>query len=898
MGDIKANLKKVYNFIEKYIYVFAPILALILFLILAKMNDIAPFGNKTVAWCDLEQQGIPLLNQLKDILEGKQSLFGNLSAGGMSYFGVFFFYIASPFSFLVVFVDKAYMASFVNIIIMLKMATSAFTFSFYLKKKYKNLDGIIILALSIFYSFSGYLMMYYQTLTWLDMIYLFPILMLSIDMLLDKGKMIPYIIFMVLTVCINYYIGVMCVFLVIFYVGFKLFYYRNKKDNIKDVSFKFILSSFIALLISMAIIIPSFIDYFASSRTISIKESLEESWVITPYETAIPLVLGTSILLPFLFIKEEREEKLIKLILLLVMSIPLIIDPINKMWHYGSYQGFPCRFAFMNIFLLLDIIGMVLQNVYDEKINIKVITKWLIGSGIAGLFIVFSFIFEYLYTKNNMSSLERYTHSLWGNSTSFEALLRYYSVILIVVLVIFLLHKIKVIPKKGLGISFLCLAIIEATFSFKVYMVSASRETTYYENYYEIVNVIDDTSYYNVKTNVKIRNVNDLGGAGYNNFGHYTSLTPKGYMDALKKMGYSSYWMEVSTYGGTILNDALLLNKYTIKTGSSLDAKYNTKHYGIYENKVLPLGLVTTNDLTDYETLGEGSRGLMQQNIAKALFNDESIVNVYDKYSSLTNLADYSNDTNIKYSINNLSSPGTIRYVINVGNRERLYFEAFDKYTNALSQSINDCISIKVNNITKNSKYPTQSYNGFVDLGEYENQTVTIDVILNKSIACSSLSIFGIDTAKYNNLVDSDINHADISYTNKGFSGTYNAEEESYMFLPIAYTKDVVCKINNHKVDVYRVFDGFVAIKLNKGINNISISYEKAGLIPGIFISLLGVGLLISYFVLRDRKRLDIIFENDKIKKVSYYLIIILAIGLFLALYLLPLMINILSYIR
>ena len=518
----KINLQFIYKLINKYIFICAPIIALLLFFVLAKMNNLAPAGNDTIAWCDLNQQGIPLLNQFKDILEGKQSLNGNLEAGGMSYFGVFFFYIASPFSFLVLFVNKSDMQSFVNVIIMLKMATAAFTFSFYLKKKYKSLNLFINLALSIFYAFSGYIMMYYQTLTWLDMIYLFPILILSIDLLLDKGKMLPYIISITIIVSINYYIGVMIVFYIIFYFGLSLFYKQLKYKNKKDLAVKFIISSFIAVLLSMSILIPSLIDYFNSSRTISIVESLKMPGTLTPLETVIPIILGTIILFPFLFNKSKSEDKIIKLILLALLSIPLIIDPINKMWHYGSYQAFPCRFAFINIFLLLDIVALVLHKDKDVEVNKRNVISWIISLTISLGFIIFLFIFENKYVENNMSSLQTYTHYLWGDRSSLKALLNYYSVILSVIIIIWLLYALKKIPKMGLGIILLSLAILESAFSFKVYMASASRTTDEYRNFYEISNVIKDDSYYNVKSNIKITNVNDLGGAGYNNFGHYT----------------------------------------------------------------------------------------------------------------------------------------------------------------------------------------------------------------------------------------------------------------------------------------------------------------------------------------------------------------------------------------
>ena len=58
--------------------------------------------------------------------------------------------------------------------------------------------------------------------------------------------------------------------------------------------------------------------------------------------------------------------------------------------------------------------------------------------------------------------------------------------------------------------------------------------------------------------------MNTLGGIGYNALGHYTSLTDSDYMSAIKKMGYTSYWMEVGNSGGSVLTDALLSVKYSI----------------------------------------------------------------------------------------------------------------------------------------------------------------------------------------------------------------------------------------------------------------------------------------------------------------------------------------------
>jgi uncharacterized membrane protein YfhO len=401
--------------------------------------------------------------------------------------------------------------------------------------------------------------------------------------------------------------------------------------------------------------------------------------------------------------------------------------------------------------------------------------------------------------------------------------------------------------------------------------------------------MIEDDSYYNVKSDYKIENVNDIGAMGYNSFGHYTSLTPKGYMDGLKKLGYSSYWMEVGNYGGSLFSDSLLINKYTISKGNI----FSSEHYHISENKVYPLGLTTKSDLTKYKNLS-GNRVDINNQIYEAMFNDNNLFNTYN-YSSLENVID-NTDSNIKFKLENTDNTGIIRYDINITNKTRLYFEAFDKYTNSLSQSINDKITIKVNNRTKRSGYPSKAYNGFVDLGEYENKHLKVDIIINKSINASSFNLFGLDIAKYENTFN-DIKSADIKYVNNHFKGSYEAEAGEYMFLPIAYSKNIKAKINNKNAEVIRVFDGFSAIKLEKGSNIIDISFEKEGLIPGAFIALIGFGLLISYYVLNDLKKLQIIFDNERIKKISVYVVLIGGLLLAIILYIIPLIINFIGFI-
>ena len=82
--------------LKKFIFLFPPVFVLIVTLALFKGNGLYPFGTKTLSWCDMDQQVVPLLIDFKDILSGKEGFFFSFkNAGGMNFFGVFFFFLST-----------------------------------------------------------------------------------------------------------------------------------------------------------------------------------------------------------------------------------------------------------------------------------------------------------------------------------------------------------------------------------------------------------------------------------------------------------------------------------------------------------------------------------------------------------------------------------------------------------------------------------------------------------------------------------------------------------------------------------------------------------------------------------------------------------------------------------
>ena len=243
-----------------------PIAVIIIGLAVFAGNGLYPFGDKTLAWCDMHQQVLPLLLDFKDILEGKGDfLFNWQNAGGMNFLGVFLFFISSPFSLLVVFVDKADMMLFMNIMTLMKMAVCAITANVYFRTCHKKLDVVYSALFSVMYAFSGYSMLFYQNTVWLDVMYFFPLLLIAFNSLIKRKRIGGLIFCLVGMLVLNYYLSYMIVLFTILFFGVYLFFNR-KKGSAKGIAPRFILGCAIAALISAVVWLPSFVQYLSSAR--------------------------------------------------------------------------------------------------------------------------------------------------------------------------------------------------------------------------------------------------------------------------------------------------------------------------------------------------------------------------------------------------------------------------------------------------------------------------------------------------------------------------------------------------------------------------------------------------------------------------------------------------------
>ncbi len=83
-----------------------------------------------------------------------------------------------------------------------------------------------------------------------------------------------------------------------------------------------------------------------------------------------------------------------------------------------------------------------------------------------------------------------------------------------------------------------------------------------------------------------------------------------------------------------------------------------------------------------------------------------------------------------------------------------------------------------------------------------------------------------------------------------GFTAKINLQKENLVFFSIPYDEGFVAYVNGEEVPIEKVNVGFMAVRANKGENEITFVYKTPGLSFGITLSLFALLLLIAYLLL------------------------------------------------
>ncbi|MDO5138178.1 MAG: YfhO family protein [Oscillospiraceae bacterium] len=180
-------------------------LSALCFLIAFAVNDIGLFGNKTILISDMKKQYIAFYSALREGRLGSYSMEIGL---GTPTIGLIAYYLSSPFSLLIFLFPADKLPTAIFFVIMLKVACASVSFCYYLIRK-NELERTLCVPFSLCYSLMSFVFFYFINQFWFDALIWLPLLILSLEDILEEKSLTGTSVILIVLFISNYYISYM-----------------------------------------------------------------------------------------------------------------------------------------------------------------------------------------------------------------------------------------------------------------------------------------------------------------------------------------------------------------------------------------------------------------------------------------------------------------------------------------------------------------------------------------------------------------------------------------------------------------------------------------------------------------------------------------------------------------
>jgi len=635
-----------------------------------------PFGEESVLALDFNAQYVYYFEALRDAFWGDGSIFYNWSrnlSGG--YMGVIGYYLASPFTLIVMLLPEKMMLTSLLIMILSKIGSASVTFSLYLQKS-KKLQPLSAMTFGILYSLMAYMVIQTIDPMWLDGLVFLPLIALGVEYLIDDGRKLNYIIPIAIMFVANFYIGYMIgIFTAVYFIYYLFFGTEQKNRKFKDFFYScltFGVSTVVAVMCAAFMILPvykalslgkfDFTDPDYSFKTqfdplILLRQVLTCQYDSVNVQGSPEIYCGilTVVLIPLFFLNKNitGRKKIGYGFLLTVMFFSMYIKPVDMWWHGGQVPNWlPFRYSFIVSFILLSMAATAFREM--EHIDV---------SHLGGVF--FGMLAVCLYVNSQGYESIDEMKSVW------------LSIGLSAVYLLILYGQIVRKTKYVFPVLLICVISGELIFNTVDTMKAVDKEVAYssrasYQTFVQSGRAAVDTMesvdggtgidgglYRSEKTFTRC--VNDNMAFGLKGITHSSSVMNAQTLNFIETMGYNmrSYY---SRYDGTTeLADSLLGIKYVLDRGDKPArnllhpsyvrvADYNYQDYddkntdgspkdktiSIYQNpNALSIGYLVDDDLLRIDHLGNDNP-FNSQNVLLSTMMGETIFDEAGQIAGVT----------------------------------------------------------------------------------------------------------------------------------------------------------------------------------------------------------------------------------------------------------------------
>ena len=825
------------------IYVIAPAIPLVIFLILYAIKGIAPFGHFVYLSSDMYHQYCPFFSELSNKFHNGGSLLYSWNIGlGTNFTALYAYYLASPLNFILAAVPHSLTAPFMDILIIVKMMFASLFFTIYASKKFKT-KSVTICIFAMFYCMSGYIAAFAWNIMWLDCVAVFPLVMLGLERLVYKKKPFLFIISLGLSVLFNYYIAIMIVMFSIIYFICLLFLVDRKGEKLAIIKriILFAISGAIAAGLAAVLLLPEIYAFqlsasssssFPSTLTAyhSFLQEFSRHMTYSPSYTWLKhypnIYCGVFCfaLLPLYFLctKIKTKEKIVKGVILGIFLFSFMFNIPEYIWHgFHIPNCLPARQSFIYIFFVLIMGFEAITHFKNTKLR-----DIIISAEICGAFIILC-AFAYHGTKT-VADEDSFSYS--------TTLLLLNAVFLAAYFTLFILARRKGPARTAAFIGFCAVAVTECSthmFNTGLGLVNYNEYTKNDDNYAQILKHLesenDPNDFYRVDQEAA-RTANDGSWYNYKSVNAFSSTSTAGVSNFYKSFGTKAAMNSYQRLGATNLLDMIVSTRYTVSTQKlgeddpikKLDFEENGLY--VYKNEyTLPLGFLIPTELA--ETAPEkGSAVAMAAKTQNDFF--EKATGISKLFSDV-----YKMD-------------GVKEYTFNAPASGHYYFG----FTGTLPEKIEVCI----NEGEKVSFKDIKKHNRYIDIG-YLHEGDSVVTTSEDDMKCN---IYCMDTEKlingYNILKPSGFELTSLKDTE--VKGHYTADKSGTYMFSIPYEKGWTVYVDGKQVETSPAMGAFLSISTDKGEHEVEMKYMPQGLMPGVAISLVSVGILTAWMIVYKKK--------------------------------------------
>lgn len=360
-----------------------------LFVALAAAGHVYPFGDNSFLASDLKYQYIDFFAWFRRVLLGEENLRYSFSQGlGMNTWGLYSYYLASPFNLLCALFPQDKLTLFVFVITALKLGCIHISSAWFLQKRF-GLPKPAAFLLSLSFTFCSWTISNLRNPLWIDCLILLPVCAYGCYELIRKQRMARLVIATALNVMFCWYtayisILFLCIFVLVEFVDYiaeQGFSWKLMPDR----ALRFAGAIVLGLLLSAWTFLPTILamskggpvqalgPLLKTSLKSLIRGFLPGMWVnndSTPqfYCGVIMMLLAVSLLFNRTVSIKTRIATLVVTIILVASSV---LSPLEYIWcGMRVPNGFYSRTTFLLSFFALWAAGYSLQ-VFEGQPNFR-----------------------------------------------------------------------------------------------------------------------------------------------------------------------------------------------------------------------------------------------------------------------------------------------------------------------------------------------------------------------------------------------------------------------------------------------------------------------------------------------------------------------------------------------